>query len=40
MYLTTQGRTPLTPAGRRHLQAETQEFSRLIGAIQHVLETA
>ena len=30
----------LTPAGRRHLQAETQEFSRLIGAIQHVLETA
>ena len=30
----------LTPSGRRHLQAEKQEFSRLIGAIQHVLETA
>jgi transcriptional regulator len=30
----------LTPAGRKHLQAEKQEFQRLIGAIQRVLETA
>ena len=30
----------LTPAGRKHLQAEKQEFNRLIGAIQRVLETA
>lgn len=30
----------LTAAGRKHLQAEKQEFSRLIGAIQRVLETA
>lgn len=30
----------LTPAGRKHLQAEQQEFSRLIGAIRRVLETA
>jgi PadR family transcriptional regulator PadR len=30
----------LTTAGRKHLQAEKQEFQRLIGAIQRVLETA
>jgi PadR family transcriptional regulator, regulatory protein PadR len=30
----------LTPAGRKHLQAEKAEFTRLIGAIQHVLEHA
>ena len=30
----------LTPAGRKHLQAEKSEFNRLIGAIQHVLENA
>jgi PadR family transcriptional regulator PadR len=30
----------LTPAGRKHLQAERSEFSRLIMAIQQVLETA
>lgn len=30
----------ITAAGRKHLQAEKQEFTRLIGAIQHVLETA
>lgn len=30
----------LTPSGRKHLQAEKLEFSRLIGAIQRVLETA
>ena len=30
----------LTPAGRKHLQAEKSEFNRLIGAIQRVLETA
>ncbi len=30
----------LTPAGRKHLQAERSEFSRLISAIQQVLETA
>ena len=30
----------LTPAGRKHPQAENSEFSRLIGAIQHVLDTA
>ena len=30
----------LTPAGRKHLQAEKLEFTRLIGAIQRVLETA
>jgi PadR family transcriptional regulator, regulatory protein PadR len=30
----------LTAAGRKHLQAEKQEFARLIGAIQRVLETA
>ena len=30
----------LTPAGRKHLQAERAEFTRLIGAIQHVLESA
>ena len=30
----------LTPAGRKHLQAERTEFTRLIGAIQRVLESA
>lgn len=30
----------LTPAGRKHLQAEKVEFSRLVLAIQRVLETA
>ena len=30
----------LTAAGRKHLQAEKQEFQRLIGTIQRVLETA
>lgn len=30
----------LTAAGRKHLQAERAEFTRLIQAIQHVLETA
>jgi PadR family transcriptional regulator, regulatory protein PadR len=30
----------LTPAGRKHLHAERSEFTRLIGAIQQVLETA
>jgi PadR family transcriptional regulator, regulatory protein PadR len=30
----------LTPAGRKHLQAERAEFTRLIDAIQHVLDTA
>ena len=30
----------LTPAGRKQLASERQEFSRLIGAIQKVLETA
>ena len=30
----------LTPAGRKHLQAERSEFTRLIGAIQQVMETA
>jgi transcriptional regulator len=30
----------LTAAGRKHLHAEKAEFSRLIGAIQRVLETA
>lgn len=30
----------LTPAGRKHLQAERAGFMRLIGAIQHVLESA
>ena len=30
----------LTAAGRKHLQAEKVEFTRLIGAIQHVLEHA
>lgn len=30
----------LTAAGRKHLQAEKQEFQRLISAIQRVLETA
>ena len=30
----------LTPAGRKHLQAERSEFDRLIGAIRQVLETA
>jgi transcriptional regulator len=30
----------LTPTGRKHLHAEKQEFNRLIGAIQRVLETA
>ena len=30
----------LTPAGRKHLQAEKSEFKRLIGAIEHVLENA
>jgi PadR family transcriptional regulator, regulatory protein PadR len=30
----------LTAAGRKYLQAEKQEFQRLIGAIQRVLETA
>lgn len=30
----------LTPTGRKHLQAERSEFNRLIGAIQHVMETA
>src|SRR5687768_6683336 len=30
----------LTAAGRKHLQAERAEFTRLVGAIQHVLESA
>ncbi len=30
----------LTPSGRKQLASERQEFSRLIGAIQKVLETA
>src|SRR5258708_3322914 len=30
----------LTPAGRKQLAAERLEFSRIIGAIQKVLETA
>jgi PadR family transcriptional regulator PadR len=30
----------LTPAGRKQLAAERQEFSRIVGAIQKVLETA
>ena len=30
----------LTPAGRRQLSAEREEFARLIGAIQRVLGTA
>ena len=30
----------LTAAGRRQLNAEREEFARLIGAIQRVLETA
>ncbi len=30
----------LTPAGRRQLTAERQEFDRLIGAIHKILETA
>jgi PadR family transcriptional regulator, regulatory protein PadR len=30
----------LTAAGRKYLQAERSEFTRLIGAIQHVLDTA
>jgi transcriptional regulator len=30
----------ITAAARKHLQAEKQEFTRLIGAIQRVLETA
>src|SRR5438477_10595488 len=30
----------LTPAGRKQLAAERQEFDRLIGAIQKVLQTA
>jgi PadR family transcriptional regulator, regulatory protein PadR len=30
----------LTAAGRKRLAAERAEFDRLIGAIQHVLETA
>ena len=30
----------LTPSGRKHLQAERSEFTRLIGAIQQVMETA
>jgi transcriptional regulator len=30
----------VTPAGRKHLQAERAEFTRLITAIQRVLETA
>ena len=30
----------LTPAGRKHLQAERAEFTRLVDAIQHVLKTA
>jgi transcriptional regulator len=30
----------LTAAGRKHLQAEKQEFQRLVGAIQRVMETA
>jgi PadR family transcriptional regulator, regulatory protein PadR len=30
----------LTATGRKHLQAERAEFTRLIGAIQQVLETA
>ena len=30
----------LTPAGRKHLQAEKAEFGRLISAIQRVLEIA
>jgi transcriptional regulator len=30
----------LTPAGRKQLASERQEFTRLVGAIQKVLETA
>jgi transcriptional regulator len=30
----------LTATGRKHLQAERNEFNRLVGAIQHVLDTA
>ena len=30
----------LTPAGRKHLHAEKSEFTRLIVAIQRVLDTA
>lgn len=30
----------LTPAGRKQLASERDEFSRMIGAIQKVLETA
>src|SRR5258708_27097188 len=30
----------LTPGGRKQLSAERQEFERLIGAIQKVLQTA
>src|SRR5881396_2201514 len=30
----------LTAAGRKHLSSERQEFERLIGAIQKVLQTA
>ena len=30
----------LTAAGRKHLQAEKQEFHRLVGAIQYVLDNA
>jgi transcriptional regulator len=30
----------LTADGRKHLQAEKQEFQRLVGAIQRVMETA
>src|ERR1700741_317643 len=31
---------PLTPAGRKQLASERQEFERIIGAIQKVLEMA
>ena len=30
----------LTPAGKRHLASEREEFARIIDAIQRVLETA
>ena len=30
----------LTPAGRKHLQAERADFERMVGAIQKVLGTA
>ena len=30
----------LTPAGRKHLAAQTREFDLVVSAIQHVLRTA